>query len=203
MTIANLGASLVVAKLGAAAVSVPELAAALSTKNQSINSGIMSEEQLVSAISEARLQGKQIVFTNGCFDILHAGHVAYLQQAKALGDYLIVAINDDASVKRLKGVGRPVNNAEQRMSVLAGLGVVDWVVAFADDTPERLLKKLQPDILVKGGDYTVDEVVGADIVRTYGGDVRVLGVIKNLSTTSIINRAAKSISENQDHVSSR
>ncbi|EKD54695.1 MAG: hypothetical protein ACD_60C00057G0020 [uncultured bacterium] len=190
MMLANLAASLVVAKLGAVAVSVPELQTALAAK-ASIAGGIVNEEQLLIAVSEARLSGKRIVFTNGCFDILHAGHVTYLQQAKQLGDHLIVAINDDDSVKRLKGAGRPINNVEQRMAVLASLGVVDWVISFKDNTPERLLKKIQPDILVKGGDYSVDQVVGADIVRTYGGDVRVLGTIKNLSTTSIINRVVK------------
>ncbi len=190
MMLANLAASLVVAKLGAATVSVPELQTALAASAR-IMGGIVNEEQLIVAVSEARLKGKRIVFTNGCFDILHAGHVTYLQQAKQLGDNLIVAINDDDSVKRLKGAGRPINNALQRMAVLAGLGVVDWVISYMDDTPERLLKKIQPDILVKGGDYTPDQVVGADIVRAYGGDVRVLGMIKNLSTTSIIDRVVK------------
>lgn len=187
MEIANLAASLVVSKLGAATVNVSELQHALNG-NTTAPAGIVNEEQLVRAISEARLKGKRIVFTNGCFDILHAGHVTYLQQAKQLGDYLVVAINDDDSVKRLKGSGRPINNTAQRMAVLAGLGVVDWVTSFADDTPERLLRKLQPDILAKGGDYTEDQVVGANIVYGYGGNVRVLGVIKDLSTTSIIDR---------------
>lgn len=187
MALANLGASLVVAKLGAATVSAPELAVALNSVNTP-TAGIVNEEQLFLAAAEARIKGKKIVFTNGCFDILHAGHVKYLQQAKQLGDYLIVAINDDNSVTRLKGPGRPINTAEQRMTVLAGLGVVDLVTSFADDTPERLLKKLQPEILVKGGDYSVNQVVGADIVYAYGGDVRVLGVLKNVSTTGIIER---------------
>ncbi len=190
MQLANLAASLVVAKLGAATVSIPELQMTLS-HNAAIIGGIVNDEQLVLAVSDARIKGKRIVFTNGCFDILHAGHVAYLQQAKQLGDVLIVAVNDDASIKKLKGAGRPINNVEQRMAVLAGLGVVDWVTSFPDDTPERLLKSLQPDVLAKGGDYTAEQVVGADIVRAYGGDVRVLGVIKNLSTTSIIDRVMK------------
>lgn len=188
--LANLAASLVVAKLGAATVSTPELEAAL--KNcASTSTGIMNEEQLLQTAAGMRLQGKKIVFTNGCFDILHAGHVTYLQQAKALGDYLVVAINDDASVQRLKGKGRPINSAAQRMAVLAGLGVVDCVVCFSDNTPERLLKILQPDILVKGGDYQLDQVVGADIVLAYGGEIRVLGLIKDVSTTLIINNIIK------------
>lgn len=187
MALANLAASLVVAKLGAATVSAPELEVALAASTSAIGS-VLNEEQLLLAMTDARLKGKRTVFTNGCFDILHAGHVRYLQQAKQLGDYLIVAINDDESVSRLKGPARPINNVEQRAAVLAGLGVVDWVVSFAEDTPERLLKKLKPEILVKGGDYTVDQVVGAPIVRAYGGEVRVLGVTKGLSTTSIIDR---------------
>ncbi len=190
MKLANLAASLVVSKLGAATVSLPELQAAF-FGHTTISGGILNNEQLLLAATEARVKGKRVVFTNGCFDILHAGHVAYLQQAKQLGDFLIVAINDDNSVQKLKGPGRPVNNVDQRMAVLAGLGVVDWVTSFSDDTPERLLKLLQPDVLVKGGDYTVDQVVGADIVRAYGGDIRVLGAIKNLSTTSIIDRVIK------------
>lgn len=190
MNIANLAASLVVAKLGAATISTPELEIALSAASAP-SSGVVNEDHLTLAVAEARLRGKKIVFTNGCFDILHAGHVRYLQQAKQLGDYLIVAINDDDSVKRLKGPGRPINNVEQRMAVLASLGVVDWVTSFADNTPERLLKKLQPEILVKGGDYNIEQVVGHEIVYAYGGDVRVLGMIKNVSTTSIIDRMVK------------
>lgn len=195
MGLANLAASLVVSKLGAATVTVPELQVALAGNTAAVGAGVINEEQLILAASDARIRGKRLVFTNGCFDILHAGHVTYLQQAKQLGDHLIVAINDDDSVTRLKGPGRPINNVEQRMAVLAGLGVVDWVTSFADDTPERLLKKLQPDVLVKGGDYTVEQVVGADIVHAYGGDVRVLGVIKNLSTTAIINRVNQTLNQ--------
>lgn len=190
MQLANLAASLVVAKLGAASISSAELQTAL-MGSANTQGGVMSEEQLMLAVASARLHGKKIVFTNGCFDILHAGHVTYLQQAKQLGDYLIVAINDDNSIKRLKGHTRPVNSTEQRMTVLASIGAVDWVTSFADDTPERLLKRLQPDILVKGGDYSLDQVVGADIVLTYGGQVRVLSLTKDLSTSAIIDRVIK------------
>ena len=190
MRLANLAASIVVSKLGAQSVSAPELEAGV-LGTQAHMGGILNDEQLVLAVNAARQQGKKIVFTNGCFDILHAGHVSYLQQAKQLGDFLIVAINDDDSITRLKGPGRPINLVEQRMTVLAGLGAVDWVISYSDDTPKRLLKLLQPDILVKGGDYTVDQVVGAEIVYAYGGDVRVLGVTKGLSTTAIIEKAAQ------------
>jgi D-beta-D-heptose 7-phosphate kinase/D-beta-D-heptose 1-phosphate adenosyltransferase len=184
VVLASLAASLVVAKLGAATVTPPELQIAISGA-ANFSGGVLSEDQLHVAVNQVRLLGKKVVFTNGCFDILHAGHVDYLQQAKQLGDFLIVAINDDESITRLKGPGRPINNVEQRMAVLAGLGVVDWVVSYADDTPKRLLKRLQPDILAKGGDYTIDQVVGAEIVYAYGGDVRILGVKINSSSTLI------------------
>lgn len=191
MALANLAASLVVAKLGAATISAPELQVALDHQISTVQSGIVNEEQLLQAVAKARAKKQKIVFTNGCFDILHAGHVNYLKQAKQLGDLLIVAINDDASVKRLKGSNRPINSVESRLAVLAGLGVVDWVTSFGDDTPERLLKILRPDILVKGGDYQIDQVVGADIVLSYGGQIRVLGLTKDISTSLIIDRMIK------------
>jgi D-beta-D-heptose 7-phosphate kinase/D-beta-D-heptose 1-phosphate adenosyltransferase len=196
MLLANLAASLVVAKLGAASISIAELQVAVQSTGDT-QGGVLNEEQLLQAVNEARLQNKKVVFTNGCFDILHVGHVTYLQQAKQLGDYLIVALNDDASITRLKGPGRPINTVEQRMAVMASLGVVDWVVSFSDDTPKRLLKLLQPDILVKGGDYSIDQVVGAEIVLAYGGDVRVLGVTKGISTTAIIDRMAQTVKLSQ------
>lgn len=183
--LANLGASLVVAKLGAATVSAPELQTALTSKT-SYTSGMVSEEQLLEGVKQARANGKRIVFTNGCFDILHAGHVTYLQMAKQLGDYLIVAVNSDDSIKRAKGPSRPVNSLDHRMTVLAGLDAVDWVIPFEDDTPERLLRLLKPDLLVKGGDYQIDQIVGADIVLAYGGDVRIMNHTIRTSTTSLI-----------------
>ncbi|MAT51201.1 MAG: D-glycero-beta-D-manno-heptose 1-phosphate adenylyltransferase, partial [Porticoccaceae bacterium] len=143
----------------------------------------------------ARAHGEKVVFTNGCFDILHAGHVGYLEQARKLGDRLIVAVNDDASVQRLKGPGRPINPVERRMAVLAGLEAVDWVVAFGDDTPERLLSLLQPDILVKGGDYEKESVVGWQIVESYGGEVRALDFLDNCSTTAIVEKVRSGSSE--------
>lgn len=189
IALANLAASLVVAKLGAATITTPELETALTGKANFLT-GIVNEEQLLQTIKQLRMQGKKIVFTNGCFDILHAGHVAYLELAKQLGDYLVVAVNTDASIQKLKGQSRPINHLHHRMKVLAGLGVVDWVVPFADDTPERLLKRIQPDLLVKGGDYQLNQVVGADIVRAYGGQVRVIhhSAMATPSTSSIIDR---------------
>ncbi|HEX4044268.1 MAG TPA: bifunctional D-glycero-beta-D-manno-heptose-7-phosphate kinase/D-glycero-beta-D-manno-heptose 1-phosphate adenylyltransferase HldE [Gammaproteobacteria bacterium] len=186
--LANLAAALAVSKVGAATVSTPELQVSLSNSTN-FTTGIVNEEQLIQAVKQAKAQGKKIVFTNGCFDILHAGHVLCLQMAKQLGDYLIVAVNTDESVQKLKGPSRPINHLQHRMIVLAGLGVVDWVVPFNDNTPERLLHLIQPDLLVKGGEYQLHEVVGADIVRAYGGEVRLLGD-KISSSTSIINRMA-------------
>ena len=126
--------------------------------------------------------------TNGCFDILHAGHVAYLTEARQLGERLIVALNDDASVARLKGNGRPVNTLAGRAAVLAGLAAVDWVVAFSEDTPQRLICAVLPDVLVKGGDYRPEEIAGHDCVTAQGGKVVVLGYEDGCSTTAVIER---------------
>ncbi|MCJ1881014.1 MULTISPECIES: bifunctional D-glycero-beta-D-manno-heptose-7-phosphate kinase/D-glycero-beta-D-manno-heptose 1-phosphate adenylyltransferase HldE [Pseudomonas] len=187
VALANLAAGIVVGKLGTAAISAPELRRAVQ-REQGSERGVLSLDQLLLAIEDARAHGEKIVFTNGCFDILHAGHVTYLEQARAQGDRLIVGVNDDGSVTRLKGPGRPINSVDRRMAVLAGLGAVDWVVSFAEDTPERLLSEVRPDVLVKGGDYGVDQVVGADIVKAYGGEVRVLGLVENSSTTAIVEK---------------
>jgi D-beta-D-heptose 7-phosphate kinase/D-beta-D-heptose 1-phosphate adenosyltransferase len=150
--------------------------------------GVTTQEQLLRTAEEARSRGEKIVFTNGCFDILHAGHVDYLGEARARGDRLIIAINDDESVHRLKGEGRPINTVDRRMAMLAGLASVDWVVSYSEDTPEKLLQKLKPDVLVKGGDYGIDEVVGADIVRSYNGEVAVLNLVEDCSTTAIVEK---------------
>lgn len=187
VALANMAAGIVVGKLGTATVSGPELRRAVQ-REQGVERGVMSEEQLLVALQDARAQGEKIVFTNGCFDIIHAGHVGYLEQARKLGDRLVVAINSDASVTRLKGPGRPINPVERRMAVLAGLEAVDWVTYFEDDTPERLLELFKPDVLVKGGDYSVDQVVGWEIVQGYGGKVAVLDFLDNCSTTAIVNK---------------
>ncbi len=139
-------------------------------------------------MQDAREHGERIVFTNGCFDIIHAGHVGYLDEARKLGDRLIVAVNDDASVRNLKGPGRPINPLDRRLRVLAGLGAVDWVVSFSEDTPEQLLRDLRPDVLVKGGDYTLDQVVGGELVKSWDGDVHVLAFIDDCSTSAIVEK---------------
>ena len=136
-----------------------------------------------------RLKNDRIVFTNGVFDILHRGHVTYLEQAAALGHRLIVGLNSDASVKRLgKGGDRPLNGQDDRARVLSALRCVDAVVVFDQDTPLELIQAIGPDVLVKGGDYGVEQVVGADIVKAYGGEVRVLGLVENSSTTAIVEK---------------
>ena len=147
---------------------------------------LMSEAQLVEFVRRAQRTGERVVMTNGCFDILHPGHVEYLRQARALGDRLVVAVNDDDSVRRLKGDGRPVNALAHRLLMLSALDCVDAVVAFSEDTPERLICAVLPDVLVKGGDYTPDQIAGGDCVRRAGGEVKVLGFVEGHSTTALI-----------------
>jgi D-beta-D-heptose 7-phosphate kinase/D-beta-D-heptose 1-phosphate adenosyltransferase len=183
--LSNVAAGLVVAKLGTADVSRQELQRALDAQHPDEH-GVLTEADLLRYVARARARGERIVMTNGCFDILHPGHVAYLEQAAALGDRLVVVVNDDASVGRLKGPGRPVNTLSQRAAVLAGLRSVDWVVPFAEDTPGRLICAVRPDCLVKGGDYRPEEIAGGDCVREGGGEVVVLDYLEGFSTTAII-----------------
>jgi D-beta-D-heptose 7-phosphate kinase/D-beta-D-heptose 1-phosphate adenosyltransferase len=191
-TLGNVAAGIAVGKLGAATVSVPEIHASLGKSEQSLPMGVMSEDDLLAAIRISKARGERIVFTNGCFDILHSGHVMYLEQAKRLGDRVIAAVNDDASVSRLKGPTRPVNGVSDRMAVLAGLRSVDWVVLFSEDTPERIIQRIAPHILVKGGDYSdVEALPGARFVLSQGGKVQLLGLKDGCSTTNVI----KAISE--------
>jgi rfaE bifunctional protein nucleotidyltransferase chain/domain len=152
---------------------------------------ILTKEQLNQLRETATSEEKSIVFTNGCFDILHAGHVTYLQEAKTLGDILIVGLNSDDSVRRLKGALRPINTQNDRACVLDALRCIDYVVVFDEDTPYNIIKSVQPDVLVKGGDYAIDDIVGGDIVHERGGSVRVLPFVQGKSTTAIIERAAK------------
>jgi D-beta-D-heptose 7-phosphate kinase/D-beta-D-heptose 1-phosphate adenosyltransferase len=183
--LANLAAGIVVGKLGTASVSLPELQRAVQ-RESAAGYGELTREQLLVAVAEARARGERIVMTNGCFDLLHAGHVACLRQARRLGDRLIVAVNDDASISRLKGNGRPLNTLERRMAVLAGLESVDWVVPFSEDTPERLIDEIRPDLLVKGGDYRPEQIAGFDCVIRHGGEVVVLDYEDGCSTSAMI-----------------
>ncbi|MDD2725021.1 MAG: bifunctional D-glycero-beta-D-manno-heptose-7-phosphate kinase/D-glycero-beta-D-manno-heptose 1-phosphate adenylyltransferase HldE [Methylovulum sp.] len=189
MYLANLAGGIVVGKLGTSTVSHEELTRALHGDRDAAVYGIVSEDELACLISHAQAGGERVIMTNGCFDLLHAGHVTYLQQARALGDRLIVAVNSDASVKILKGETRPINGLQQRMTVLAALACVDWVVAFEEETPERLYCKLLPDVIVKGGDYTQGQVAGGDCVIKAGGEVKILSFVEGQSTTHMINKA--------------
>ena len=185
--LSNLAAGLVVRKSGAAAVTPSEIRVALHRRGQG-GRGLVAEEELQLLVEEAKTHGQTVIMTNGCFDVLHAGHVAYLEEAKSLGDRLIVAVNDDDSVRNLKGESRPINALEDRMQVLAGLAAVDWVVPFAEDTPARLIQSMLPDILVKGGDYRSDEIAGAKDVLRNGGEVRVLAFREGHSSSRIIEK---------------
>jgi D-beta-D-heptose 7-phosphate kinase/D-beta-D-heptose 1-phosphate adenosyltransferase len=188
MYLANLAGGIVVGKLGTSTVSLQELTRAMHGDRDSLY-GIVSEDELVKLFARAKAHDEKIIMTNGCFDLLHAGHVTYLEQAKALGDRLCVAVNSDASVKQLKGESRPINRLQERMTVLAALACVDWVVAFSEETPERLYCKLLPDVIVKGGDYSPGQVVGGDCVVKAGGEVRILQFVDGQSTTAMINKA--------------
>jgi len=141
-------------------------------------------------LAALRRQGKRIVFTNGCFDLIHPGHVRYLRAAKRLGDVLVVGLNSDASVRRLKGPTRPLVPQRDRCEVMAALEMVDFVTVFGEDTPYNLIKRVQPDVLVKGGDWQPDQIVGADIVRARGGRVRSLRFATGYSTTALVRRIA-------------
>jgi D-beta-D-heptose 7-phosphate kinase/D-beta-D-heptose 1-phosphate adenosyltransferase len=184
--LSNVAAGIVVAKLGTATASLDEIRAALA-EQQVVHRGVVTEDELVTAMDAAKARGETIVFTNGCFDILHAGHVTYLEQASRLGDRLVVAVNVDETVRQLKGDDRPVNTLERRMTVLAALGCVDWVVPFSEETPERLICDLKPNFLIKGGDNNPDEIPGAECVRNAGGEVKVMSFVDDCSTTATIN----------------
>ena len=191
--LANVAAGLVVGKVGTATVTREELEGALSQQTDYPSYGlptlgVVTEGEALSAVSRIKAEGQRVVMTNGCFDLLHPGHVTYLSQAAALADVLIVAVNDDASVARLKGADRPINSIESRMSVLAGLRAVSYVVPFSEDTPARLIEAISPDVLVKGGDYAITEIAGHEYVLASGGEVVVLEFVEGFSTTATIKR---------------
>jgi D-beta-D-heptose 7-phosphate kinase/D-beta-D-heptose 1-phosphate adenosyltransferase len=191
--LANVAAGLVVGKVGTATVTREELEGALSqntgdTTDGLPSIGVVTEDEALIAVASMKAEGKRVVMTNGCFDLLHPGHVSYLSQAAELADVLIVAVNDDASVTRLKGPDRPINGIESRMSVLAGLRAVSYVVPFSEDTPARLISAISPDVLVKGGDYAVADIAGHEHVLASGGDVVILDFVEGFSTTATIER---------------
>lgn len=185
LELANTAAGIAVSRVGTYPVGHTEMIDAWCGSNMMRTAYIpISWEEAKSKVDAWKSQGETVVFTNGCFDILHKGHVTYLQQAAALGEHLIIGLNADESVKKLKGEGRPVNSESDRAFMLNSLRFVDEVVIFNEETPLELLKCLEPDILVKGGDYSVEDVIG----KEYAGEVRILPFVKGYSTTQIINK---------------
>ncbi|HLO26995.1 MAG TPA: D-glycero-beta-D-manno-heptose 1-phosphate adenylyltransferase, partial [Geobacteraceae bacterium] len=155
---------------------------------------IKNRDVLAAIIEEEKKRGKRVVFTNGCFDLLHVGHVKYLQKARTFGDLLVLGLNSDASVRRLKGPKRPLIGEEERAHLLAALDCVDFVVTFDEDTPLQLIQNLKPMVLVKGGDYSPEQVVGKDVVESYGGRVELVDFVDGRSTTNIIEKIVKNYS---------
>jgi D-beta-D-heptose 7-phosphate kinase/D-beta-D-heptose 1-phosphate adenosyltransferase len=188
--LANQAAGLVVGKRGAASVTRSELRGVLVEEDDGANGKQLEGPLLEERVAAWRAQGKRIVFTNGCFDVLHAGHVAYLAFARSKGDVLIVGVNDDDSVRRLKGAGRPVNPLGDRLAVLCGLEAVDAVTAFGEDTPAEIVRRVTPHVLVKGEDWRDKGVVGREWVESHGGEVVLAPLLEGRSTSSILERAS-------------
>ncbi len=189
---AQLASGVAVGKAGTATVSPDELVEALLSAHAAVAEGkIATPQRMAEEVARWRAQGLKVGFTNGCFDILHRGHVAYLAQARGWCDRLIVGLNSDSSVRALKGDGRPVNDLESRALVLAGLRSVDLVAPFDELTPLKLIEAARPDVLIKGADYTEDQVVGGDLVKSWGGEVRLAEIVDGYSTTAAIARMAR------------
>lgn len=157
-------------------------------KDRGAQSMILSRELAIKLVEELKAQGKKVVFTNGCFDILHVGHLRYMNEAKRQGDVLIVGVNSDASVKRLKGESRPINNENDRAEMLSGLEAVDFTIIFSEDTPISLIEAIKPSVHVKGGDYKKDDLPETEVVERHGGEVRILTFVEGKSTTNIVNK---------------
>ncbi len=156
-----------------------------------MNGKIKKTAALKRALTALKKRGKQIVFTNGCFDILHVGHIDYLSRARKMGDALVIGLNSDSSVRRLKGASRPINKERDRAKIISALWFVDYVTIFNEDTPEALIRKIKPDIMVKGSDWKGKHVAGADFVKSRGGRVRMVRFVKGYSTTSVIKKISK------------
>lgn len=187
VNIANAAASVVVGKLGAATVTKNEIENELNRSGEILGK-IVSQNELIKKVKSLRVEGKKIVMTNGCFDILHSGHVEYLSKAKQLGDVLIVAVNSDGSVNKIKGGSRPINKIKDRMTVLSSLQAVSWLVEFDQDTPEELINAILPDVLVKGGDYKIEDIVGGEAVTANGGEVKTIEYVQSRSTSDLISK---------------
>jgi D-beta-D-heptose 7-phosphate kinase/D-beta-D-heptose 1-phosphate adenosyltransferase len=190
--LANVAAGIVVGKIGTAVAYPSELAACLGGREAGGADKVMPRPQALDLVERWRRQGLRIGFTNGCFDLLHPGHVSLMRQAKAACDRLVVGLNSDRSTQRLKGPTRPIQRESARAAVLASLSAVDLIVVFDEDTPIELIRAIRPKVLVKGADYRLDEVIGADIVKRGGGEVLLAELMPGYSTTATIARFARS-----------
>ncbi len=184
--LSNIGAGVVVGKVGTSSVSSTEVLETAKQQYSDIEQKIQTAKAMAVILEHKRAKGMKIIFTNGCFDLLHVGHVKYLQKARQLGDLLVLGLNSDASIRRLKGDKRPLLDESERAQILAALGCVDYLVVFEEDTPLELLQSIRPDVLVKGGDYQVEEVVGKELVESYGGRVELIQFVEDKSTTNIV-----------------
>jgi len=190
--LANTAAGIVVGKLGTSTVSPAEILEEIGHGHRDSAGKIKNLDVLVEIVAAEKVRGKSVVFTNGCFDLLHVGHVKYLQKARSFGDLLVLGLNSDASVRRLKGEKRPLIGEEERAHILAALDCVDYLVIFDEETPLRLIETLKPQVLVKGGDYTLDGVVGRDVVEANGGRVELVEFVDGRSTSTMIEKILKS-----------
>lgn len=186
--LANVAAGIAVGKLGTSTVMPAEIINEVGRGHLDSDAKIKNRDVLAAIVAEERKRGKRVVFTNGCFDLLHVGHVKYLQKARSFGDLLVLGLNSDASVRRLKGEKRPLIGEEERAHLLAALDCVDYVVIFDEDTPLQLIEAVRPQVLVKGGDYTPEGVVGRDLVESYGGRVELVEFVDGKSTSNIIEK---------------
>jgi D-beta-D-heptose 7-phosphate kinase/D-beta-D-heptose 1-phosphate adenosyltransferase len=193
--IANTAAGVAVGKVGTATVLVGEILSAWRTRDDAKH---LPVEELAASLAAHRRAGRSIVFTNGCFDILHTGHLKVLRRASMLGDVVVVAVNSDSSVRRLKGRERPFVALDQRMQLVAALDFVDYVVPFEEDTPLRIIERLQPDVLLKGGDYSPDGVIGKEIVEARGGRVEIVPFLEGVSTSQLADRIRRSGRANKE-----
>ncbi len=194
-TLANIAAGIAVGKLGTSVVTPDEISAAIAVRQGGNEAKLKQRKHLAVIIESERNRGKRVVFTNGCFDLLHAGHVKYLQAARQLGDMLVLGLNSDASVRRLKGAKRPLIGEEERAHILSALDCIDHVCLFDEDTPLELITALKPQILVKGGDYTPEGVVGKELVESWGGHVELIPFVDGKSTTNIIEKVLERYTE--------
>jgi len=184
--LSNMAGSIVVGKVGTAVVTLNEINEFLEEEMLRTSHTILELEELKKLVSLAKSTGKTVVFTNGCFDLIHGGHIEFLQKAKSLGHILVIGLNSDASVRAIKGDGRPIKTQEERANILSALRYVDYITIFDESTPEHLIGEIRPDILVKGDDYKIDEVVGREIVEGYGARVELIPIVKGLSTTNTV-----------------